>query len=151
MGNMCQHSDVKFYENIYGVRLKLYTSSSTRCGGVIEEIHIESPPFQFQKWFTYTALFMAILLHIGIHHQHTTILTIICTIFIIIFLAKLHQKVTKESLLIIKNVGIEITTMFASGRKSYKFIAWERISGTVINEAVTMVKAFIETILQVSH
>ena len=56
-----------------------------------------------------------------------------------------------ESLLIIKNVGIEITTMFASGRKSYKFIAWERISGTVVNEAVTMVKAFIETILQLSH
>jgi len=43
-----------------------------------------------------------------------------------------------ESLLIVKNVGIEITTVFASGRKATKFIAWERISGTVINEVITM-------------
>jgi len=36
-------------------------------------------------------------------------------------------------------VGMQITTKFTSGRKSAKFIAWERIQGIVINEAVTMV------------
>ncbi len=38
-----------------------------------------------------------------------------------------------------KAVGLQITTIFASGRKSAKFIAWERIQGVVINEAITMV------------
>ena len=44
-----------------------------------------------------------------------------------------------ESFLVIKTVGMQITTIFASGRKSAKFIAWERIQGVVINEAITMV------------
>jgi len=34
---------------------------------------------------------------------------------------------------------MQITTIFASGRKSAKFIAWERIQGVVINEAISMV------------
>ena len=38
-----------------------------------------------------------------------------------------------------KAVGLQITTIFASGRKSAKFIAWERIQGVVINETITMV------------
>jgi hypothetical protein len=39
-------------------------------------------------------------------------------------------------------VGMQITTIFTSGRKSAKFIAWEHIQGIVINEAVTMVSIY---------
>jgi len=92
---MCQHSNVKCYDNIYGIRLKLHTSTSSRCNSIVEEIVIESQPFELQKWLTYLALIMAILLHIGIHHQHATALTVVCSIFIIVFLANLHWKVTK--------------------------------------------------------
>jgi hypothetical protein len=39
----------------------------------------------------------------------------------------------------VKTVGLQITTIFATGRKSAKFISWERIQGVVINETITMV------------
>ena len=91
---MCQHSNVKLYENIYGVKLKLLMSSNFH-DEVIEEIVLESQPFQFQKWLTYTVLITAILLHVGIHQQHAATLTVICSVFIITFFAKLHWKVTK--------------------------------------------------------
>ena len=41
--------------------------------------------------------------------------------------------------MIIKKVGIQITTTFALGRRKTQFVAWERIHDIVINEAITLV------------
>lgn len=44
-----------------------------------------------------------------------------------------------ESLLVLPELGVQIETAFATGRRSSKFIAWERIEDIVIGEAITMV------------
>nr|CAH0102510.1 unnamed protein product [Daphnia galeata] len=58
-----------------------------------------------------------------------------------------------ESLLVVKTVGLQITTIFASGRKSAKFISWERIQGVVINETITMhqVLFYLAILLKYGH
>ncbi|XP_059353554.1 phosphatidylinositol N-acetylglucosaminyltransferase subunit H-like [Daphnia carinata] len=122
------------YLNIYGSQLKVQYNSGT----IFEEYVIDSQPFHFERWLSCTVCFTAIFLHLGLHHHHTHVLSILCFILAIFALIKLHTKVKKESLLIMKAVGLQITTIFASGRKSAKFIAWERIQGVVINEAITM-------------
>jgi len=44
-----------------------------------------------------------------------------------------------ESLLVVSTVGIQLTTTFASGRKTTKFYDMSDVKAVIINEAITMV------------
>ncbi|XP_014671965.1 PREDICTED: phosphatidylinositol N-acetylglucosaminyltransferase subunit H-like isoform X2 [Priapulus caudatus] len=59
-------------------------------------------------------------------------------LLVILLIIKLHLKVTKESLLVIASLGIQLTTTFASGRTTTQFVEATHVHDVIINEAVTM-------------
>lgn len=84
------------YNNIYGEVLDLKVLSfATEHGSIFEEYIIESRPFRFYEWLSYTIILLAIFLIIGLHHQHTYLLTSLCVILFLIILSKLHMKVKR--------------------------------------------------------
>lgn len=64
-------------------------------GAAFEEYVIETQPFKFDKWLSYTVILSAVFLHVGLHHQHASLLTTLCVTLIILAISKMHIKVKK--------------------------------------------------------
>ena len=84
------------FVNIRGDEQALQIRSfESERGAAFEEYVIETQPFKYDKWLSYTVVLSAVLLHIGIQHQHASLLTSLCVILIILTLSKMHMKVKK--------------------------------------------------------
>lgn len=63
-------------------------------------------------------------------------------------------KVDHETLLIIRSLGVQVSSSFASGRECTSFIEMSKIKDIVINEAVYMVSVHLnlkQTVLVMTH
>lgn len=80
----------RFFD-IYGGQLIVSHSHGT----IYEEYVIHSNSFPFEKWLSCTVLLTAALLHFGLHHHHTSVLSFLCLILFLLAFIKLHTKVKK--------------------------------------------------------
>lgn len=62
----------------------------------------------------------------------------VCLLITARFIRKLFWGVKKETILVIKSLGIQITTTYHSNFKSSTFIPWHSVGDVIINEAVLM-------------
>lgn len=79
------------YLNFYGDQIKL-----THCRSeIFEEYVIDSPPFPFERWLSCTICMATVLLHIGLQHSHSMVLSLVCFVLFILTIFKLQTKVKK--------------------------------------------------------
>ncbi len=79
------------YLDIYGSQLNVRYNR----GAIFEEYVIDSQPFYFERWLSCTVILTAVFLHVGVHHHHTSMLSLMCFILAILALVKLHLKVKR--------------------------------------------------------
>lgn len=72
--------------------------------------------------------------------QNTAVLSSAILITLLGMMLHIHfVKVDHESLLVIGSLGIQVSSSYASGRETTKFIEMSKIKDIVINEAIYMV------------
>lgn len=72
--------------------------------------------------------------------QNTLVLSSAIIVTLVGMMVHIHfVKVDHESLLIIRSLGVQLSSSFASGRECTSFIEMSQIKDIVINEAVHMV------------
>ncbi|CAG8532333.1 8120_t:CDS:2 [Acaulospora morrowiae] len=72
--------------------------------------------------------------------NNITISYSICIIMIIIWLWTKFNIVKSESILSVRDVGVQVTTVYLNGRSVSKFIDKSKISDIIINEGITMLQ-----------
>lgn len=136
--SICQKPVVLRYRNVDGIAISL--SIITHQPFLCQEFIVTSPEFDYCRWLTWTVILYAVAWALQLHMQDVHFLTGLLVLLILLLLVKLNFKVQKESLLVTASVGVQVTTIFASGRKKATFYDMSDIAGVVINEAVTMHK-----------
>ncbi|XP_037083128.1 phosphatidylinositol N-acetylglucosaminyltransferase subunit H-like [Pollicipes pollicipes] len=122
-----------------------------RCvPGRLAEYEVSGAPFSVSLWLNLTALIAALLFWLGLHTLDDRLLVALLVGLTAALLAKLHLKVKRETLLVESSLGVQLTTTFASGRRSSLFIRRGRLSDVVIAEALTMhrVVAYLAIVLR---
>ncbi|CAH1789285.1 unnamed protein product [Owenia fusiformis] len=102
------------------------------------EYIVKATKFSILKWILWTTAFNIIGLMCHLHHQDWRLLLVVAASLCICLLLKIYLKVVQESLLIVKSLGVQQTTTFATGRTKSTFFNDIDIKALVINEAVTM-------------
>ncbi|XP_043226450.1 phosphatidylinositol N-acetylglucosaminyltransferase subunit H-like [Amphibalanus amphitrite] len=99
---------------------------------------VRGAEFSISLWLNLTAAIAALLFWLGLHLQDDRLLAALLAALTLALLAKLHFKVKRETLLVESSLGVQLTTVFASGRRSSLFLARGRLRDVVIAEALTM-------------
>ncbi|KAG0366637.1 GPI-GlcNAc transferase complex, PIG-H component-domain-containing protein [Gamsiella multidivaricata] len=84
--------------------------------------------------------FMLVFLCLGIVNTLGTTYTCYAVVTLLIvsrIVVKLFM-VTEETILVIRDVGVQVKTVYLGGRSSSRFIDRSKISDIIINEAITM-------------
>ncbi|XP_038639782.1 phosphatidylinositol N-acetylglucosaminyltransferase subunit H isoform X5 [Scyliorhinus canicula] len=72
---------------------------------------------------------------------NTSVLSASIIVTLLGMILHLHLvKIDQESVLIIGSVGVQMNTLYASGRESVRFIEMKKVKDIVINEAIYMQK-----------
>ena len=75
--------------------------------------------------------------------QNTVVLSSAIIVTLVSMVIGIHfVKVDRETLLIIRSLGVQVSSSFASGRECTTFIEMSKIKDIVINEAVYMVSVY---------
>lgn len=77
-----------------------------------------------------------LLLTVGAVILSSTVLTIIIVSIFICFVWSFFSQVTEESVLIIKDFGIQLRIKFRSGGEETKFLDKDKITGVIVHECI---------------
>ncbi|XP_078262283.1 phosphatidylinositol N-acetylglucosaminyltransferase subunit H [Rhinoraja longicauda] len=105
------------------------------------EFTIISPKLSLRSVLGYTAFIWLVAYSIFYTTQNTSVLSATIIITLLGMILHLHfSKVDQESMLIIGSIGVQMNTLYASGREHVNFIEMKKVKDIVINEGFYMQK-----------
>jgi len=123
-------------KTVSGGRIELRITNTSH--GLCQEYIVTAPALNFPLWLACAFLINIVGYCLHLHVENSFLIAIVFIVLISALVVKLNFRVTKEALLVVSSVGVQLTTTFASGRCVSKFYDSSSVSGVVINEAVTM-------------
>jgi len=108
--------------------------------GASKEFIVAAPKFNFKKWLTMTVALSCISLTCELYISDLRVLGAILCFLCFALLIKLHKKIKLESLLVVSSLGLQHTTMYASGRRETFFLSRQRLKSVLIVEGISMQK-----------
>jgi len=120
-----------------GLRLEVIDHGDA---GAAKEFIVAAPKFNFKKWLTLTLALSFISLTCEIYISDLRVLGAILCLLCFALLIKLRKKIKLESLLVVSSLGLQHTTMYASGRRETFFLSRQRLKSVLIIEGISMQK-----------
>ncbi|XP_043554155.1 phosphatidylinositol N-acetylglucosaminyltransferase subunit H isoform X2 [Chiloscyllium plagiosum] len=115
------------------------TLEQTHHSPLCREFTILSPKMSLRSVLGYTAAVWLTAYAIFYHTQNTSVLSASIVLTLVGMILHLHLfKIDQESMLIIGSIGVQMNTLYASGRESVRFIEMKKVKDIVINEAIYM-------------
>ncbi|XP_078419193.1 phosphatidylinositol N-acetylglucosaminyltransferase subunit H isoform X1 [Cetorhinus maximus] len=112
-----------------------------RHSPLCREFTVISPKLSLRSVLTYTAAVWLVAYLIFYGTQNTSVLSASIIVTLLGMILHLHLfKIDQESVLIIGSIGVQMNTLYASGRESVRFIEMKKVKDIVINEAFYMQK-----------
>jgi len=111
-------------------------------GGASKEFIIAAPKFNFKKWLSLTVLLSFVSLTCELYIADLRLLGAVLSLLCFALIVKLHKKIKLESLLVVSSLGLQHTTLYASGRRETFFLSRRRLKSVLIVEGITMQKVF---------
>lgn len=108
--------------------------------GASKEFIVSAPKFDFKKWLFLTSLLSLLSITCEIYIVDLRLLGGILSILCCALILKLHKKIKLESLLVISSLGLQHTTLYASGRRKTFFLPHRRLKSVLIVEGISMQK-----------
>ncbi|XP_059809419.1 phosphatidylinositol N-acetylglucosaminyltransferase subunit H isoform X1 [Hypanus sabinus] len=103
------------------------------------EFTVISPKLSLRSVLGYTAFIWLIAYSLFYCTQNTSVLSATIIITLLGMILHLHFcKVDQESMLIIGSIGVQMNTLYASGREHVNFIEMKKVKDIVINEGFYM-------------
>ncbi|XP_032882546.1 phosphatidylinositol N-acetylglucosaminyltransferase subunit H isoform X2 [Amblyraja radiata] len=103
------------------------------------EFTVISPKLSLRSVLGYTAFIWLVAYSIFYTTQNTSVLSATIIITLLGMILHLHFcKVDQESMLIIGSIGVQMNTLYASGREHVNFIEMKKVKDIVINEGFYM-------------
>ncbi|XP_069771371.1 phosphatidylinositol N-acetylglucosaminyltransferase subunit H isoform X2 [Narcine bancroftii] len=103
------------------------------------EFTVISPKLSLRSVLGHTAFIWLVAYSIFYITQNTSVLSATIIITLLGMILYLHFcKVDQESMMIIGSVGVQMNTLFASGREHVNFIEMKKVKDIVINEGFYM-------------
>ncbi|XP_078089624.1 phosphatidylinositol N-acetylglucosaminyltransferase subunit H isoform X2 [Mustelus asterias] len=103
------------------------------------EFTIISPKLSLRSVLVYTAAVWLLAYAIFTVTQNTSVLSASIIVTLLGMILHLHLfKIDQESVLIIGSIGVQMNTLYASGRENVRFIEMKKVKDIVINEAIYM-------------
>ncbi|XP_072342293.1 phosphatidylinositol N-acetylglucosaminyltransferase subunit H isoform X2 [Scyliorhinus torazame] len=110
-----------------------------RHSSLCREFTVISPKLSLRTVLVYTAAVWLVAYCIFCVTQNTSVLSASIIVTLLGMILHLHLfKIDQESVLIIGSVGVQMNTLYASGRESVRFIEMKKVKDIVINEAIYM-------------
>jgi len=106
--------------------------------GSAKEFIVAAPKFNFKKWFSLTVALSFISLTCELYISDLRVLGVILSLLCLALLVKLHKKIKLESLLVVSSLGLQHTTLYASGRRETFFLSRQRLKSVLIVEGISM-------------
>lgn len=106
--------------------------------GAAKEFIVAAPKFNFKKWLILTVGLSFISLTCELYISDLRVLGLILSFLCFALLLKLHRKIKLESLLVVSSLGLQHTTLYASGRRQTFFLSRQRLKSLLIVEGITM-------------
>ncbi|GCC20446.1 phosphatidylinositol N-acetylglucosaminyltransferase subunit H isoform X1 [Chiloscyllium punctatum] len=117
------------------------TLEQTHHSPLCREFTILSPKMSLRSVLGYTAAVWLTAYAIFYRTQNTSVLSASIVLTLVGMILHLHLfKIDQESMLIIGSIGVQMNTLYASGRESVRFIEMKKVKDIVINEAIYMQK-----------
>ncbi|XP_072425395.1 phosphatidylinositol N-acetylglucosaminyltransferase subunit H isoform X2 [Chiloscyllium punctatum] len=115
------------------------TLEQTHHSPLCREFTILSPKMSLRSVLGYTAAVWLTAYAIFYRTQNTSVLSASIVLTLVGMILHLHLfKIDQESMLIIGSIGVQMNTLYASGRESVRFIEMKKVKDIVINEAIYM-------------
>ncbi|XP_060684297.1 phosphatidylinositol N-acetylglucosaminyltransferase subunit H isoform X2 [Hemiscyllium ocellatum] len=115
------------------------TLEQTHHSPLCREFTILSPKMSLRSVLGYTAAVWLTAYAIFYRTQNTSVLSASIVLTLVGMILHLHLfKIDQESVLIIGSIGVQMNTLYASGRESVRFIEMKKVKDIVINEAIYM-------------
>jgi len=108
--------------------------------GASKEFIVSAPKFNFKKWLFLTSLLSLVSVTCEIYIVDLRLLGGILSLLCGALILKLHKKIKLESLLVVSSLGLQHTTLYASGRRETFFLPHRRVKSVLIVEGITMQK-----------
>ncbi|XP_067847309.1 phosphatidylinositol N-acetylglucosaminyltransferase subunit H isoform X2 [Heptranchias perlo] len=110
-----------------------------RHSPLCREFTVISPKLSLRSVIVHTAAVWLAAYAVFYGTQNTSVLSAAIIVTLLGMILHLHLfKIDQESLLIIGSVGLQMNTLYASGRESVSFIEMKKVKDIVINEAIYM-------------
>uniref|UniRef100_UPI00398E4D67 phosphatidylinositol N-acetylglucosaminyltransferase subunit H isoform X1 n=1 Tax=Pristiophorus japonicus TaxID=55135 RepID=UPI00398E4D67 len=117
------------------------TFEQLRHSPLCREFTVIAPKLSLRSVLVHTAAVWLAAYGIFWGTQNTSVLSAAIIMTLLGMILHLHLfKIDQESMLIIGSVGVQMNTLYASGRESVSFIEMKKVKDIVINEAIYMVR-----------
>uniref|UniRef100_UPI00398ED782 phosphatidylinositol N-acetylglucosaminyltransferase subunit H isoform X2 n=1 Tax=Pristiophorus japonicus TaxID=55135 RepID=UPI00398ED782 len=115
------------------------TFEQLRHSPLCREFTVIAPKLSLRSVLVHTAAVWLAAYGIFWGTQNTSVLSAAIIMTLLGMILHLHLfKIDQESMLIIGSVGVQMNTLYASGRESVSFIEMKKVKDIVINEAIYM-------------
>ncbi|KAF3849706.1 hypothetical protein F7725_019425, partial [Dissostichus mawsoni] len=110
-----------------------------------KEFVVSVPKVSIGKVMVYTCCVWLLAYAVFFFTENTAVLSSAIFITLVGMMLHIHfVKVDHETLLFIGSLGIQLSSSYASGRETTTFIEMGKIKDIVINEAIYMVRTFLQ-------
>ncbi|KAM8831902.1 phosphatidylinositol N-acetylglucosaminyltransferase subunit H isoform 1-T1 [Spinachia spinachia] len=125
------------FTDINGKAISLECQSHS---GLCREFTVSVPKVSIGKVLVYTCCVWLVAYAVFCLTENTAVLSSAIIVTLVGMMLHIHfVKVDHESLIVIRSLGIQMSSSYASGRETTTFIEMNKIKDIVINEAIHMV------------
>ncbi|CAF0959314.1 unnamed protein product [Brachionus calyciflorus] len=119
---------------------KINFSSTKSNSSIYKQFQIEKTDFKLRKYILNHLALVLIFLILCLYLLSIKSAFITCLVYLLWIYIKLNSTVVKQQILFIRSVGVQETTIFATGKFETKFYNADKIQDLLINESVSTLR-----------